>query len=229
MPAPVMVITGASDGIGAAVARAAVADGWRVVIAARRREMLDALSDELGGPSVALPVTCDVTEWDQVEAMAAAALAAFGRIDAVLANAGFGAKRGFLGESPEFWREMILTNVYGAAITLRACIPALRESRGHALLMGSISGRQVGTGSLYSSSKWAVTAMAEAARKDLHGTGVRVTLIAPGIVDTAFYDDPPGGQPLVPHDVARAVMFAVSQPPHVSINEVYMRPTEQEF
>ncbi len=229
MAAPVMVITGASDGIGAAVARAAVADGWRVVIAARRRPLLDALADELGGPSVALPVTCDVTEWDQVEAMAQAATAAFGRIDAVVANAGFGAKRGFLNESPGFWREMVLTNVYGAAITLRACIPALRESRGHIVLMGSISGRQVGTGSLYSCTKWAVTAMAEAARKDLHGTGVRVTLIAPGIVDTAFYDDPPGGDPLVPGDVAGTVMFAVSQPPHVSINEVYMRPTEQEF
>lgn len=224
-----MVITGASEGIGAAIARSAVADGWRVVIAARRRELLDALSADLGGPSVALPVTCDVTEWDQVEAMAAAAITAFGRIDAVVANAGFGAKRGFLNESPEFWREMILTNVYGAAITLRACIPALRDSRGHAILMGSISGRQVGAGSLYSSSKWAVTAMAEALRKDLHGSGVRVTLIAPGIVDTAFYDDPPGGDPLVPDDVARTVMFAVSQPPHVGINEIYMRPTEQEF
>ena len=224
-----MVITGASEGIGAAIAHSAVADGWRVVIAARRRELLDALSADLGGPSVALPVTCDVTEWDQVEAMAAAAIAAFGRIDAVVANAGFGAKRGFLNESPAFWREMILTNVYGAAITLRACIPALRDARGHAILMGSISGRQVGAGSLYSSSKWAVTAMAEALRKDLHGSGVRVTLIAPGIVDTAFYDDPPGGDPLVPDDVARTVMFAVSQPPHVSINEVYMRPTEQEF
>lgn len=224
-----MVITGASEGIGAAIARSAVADGWRVVIAARRRELLDALSADLGGPSVALPVTCDVTEWDQVEAMAAAAITAFGRIDAVVANAGFGAKRGFLNESPEFWREMILTNVYGAAITLRACIPALRDSRGHAILMGSISGRQVGAGSLYSSSKWAVTAMAEALRKDLHGSGVRVTLIAPGIVDTAFYDDPPGGEPLLPDDVARTVMFAVSQPPHVGINEVYMRPTDQEF
>ena len=224
-----MVITGASEGIGAAIAHSAVADGWRVVIAARRRELLDALSADLGGPSVALPVTCDVTEWDQVQGMAAAAIAAFGRIDAVVANAGFGAKRGFLNESPEFWREMILTNVYGAAITLRACIPALRDARGHAILMGSISGRQVGAGSLYSSSKWAVTAMAEALRKDLHGSGVRVTLIAPGIVDTAFYDDPPGGDPLVPDDVARTVMFAVSQPPHVSINEVYMRPTEQEF
>ena len=224
-----MVITGASEGIGAAIARSAVADGWRVVITARRRELLDALSADLGGPSVALPVTCDVTEWEQVEAMSAAAITAFGRIDAVVANAGFGAKRGFLNESPEFWREMILTNVYGAAITLRACIPALRDARGHAILMGSISGRQVGAGSLYSSSKWAVTAMAEALRKDLHGTGVRVTLIAPGIVDTAFYDDPPGGEPLLPDDVARTVMFAVSQPPHVGINEIYMRPTEQEF
>lgn len=224
-----MVITGASDGIGAAVARSAVADGWRVVLAARRRELLDSLAEELGGPGVAIPVTCDVTEWDQVQAMAAAAIDAFGRIDAVVANAGFGAKRGFLGETPDFWRSMVLTNVYGAAITLRACIPALTESRGHAVLMGSISGRQVGTGSLYSSTKWAVTAMAEAARKDLLGTGVRVTLIGPGIVDTAFYDDPVGGAPLVVDDVARAVMFAVSQPPHVSINEIFMRPTEQEF
>ncbi len=229
MPGRVMVITGASDGIGAAVARAAVADGWRVVLAARRAAMLDELSDELGGAAVALPVPTDVTEWDQVEAMAAAAREGFGRIDAVLANAGFGAKRGLRAESPGFWREMVLTNVYGAAITLRACVPDLTASRGHALLMGSISGRQVGSGSLYSSTKWAVTAMAEAARKDLLGTGVRVTLIAPGIVDTAFYDEPPGGDPLTPDDVARTVMFAVSQPPHVSINEVYMRPTEQEF
>lgn len=224
-----MVITGASDGIGAQVARAAVGDGWRVVLAARRRPLLDDLAAELGGPDVALPVSCDVTEWDQVQAMADAATRAFGGIDAVVANAGFGAKRGFLNESPEFWRSMVLTNVYGAAITLRACIPALTASRGHAVLMGSISGRQVGTGSLYSSTKWAVTAMAEAARKDLHGTGVRVTLIAPGIVDTAFYDEAPGGDPLQVDDVARTVMFAVSQPPHVSINEVYMRPTEQEF
>ena len=141
-----MVITGASDGIGAAVARSAVADGWLVVLAARRRELLDSLAEELGGPGVAIPVTCDVTEWDQVQAMAAAATDAFGRIDAVVANAGFGAKRGFLGETPDFWRSMVLTNVYGAAITLRACIPALTQARGHAVLMGSISGRQVGSG-----------------------------------------------------------------------------------
>ena len=224
-----LAITGASDGIGAAVARAAVADGWRVVLAARRTALLDALAAELGGPAHAVAVTADVTEWDDVQRIPAAALEAFGRLDGVLANAGFGAKRGFLNESPEFWKSMVLTNVYGAALTLRACIPALTDTRGHVMLMGSVSGRQVGTGSLYSCTKWAITAMAEAARKDLHGTGIRVTLIGPGIVDTAFYDDPPGGAPLTPDDVARAVLYALEQPPHVSINEIIMRPTEQEF
>jgi NADP-dependent 3-hydroxy acid dehydrogenase YdfG len=225
----VLAITGASDGIGAAVARAAVADGWRVVLAARRTALLDALAADLGGPAHAVAVTADVTEWDDVQRIPTAALEAFGRLDGVLANAGFGAKRGFLNESPEFWKSMVLTNVYGAALTLRACIPALTDTRGHVMLMGSVSGRQVGTGSLYSCTKWAITAMAEAARKDLHGTGIRVTLIGPGIVDTAFYDDPPGGAPLVPDDVARAVLYALEQPPHVSINEIIMRPTEQEF
>ena len=224
-----LAITGASDGIGAAVARAAVADGWRVVLAARRTALLDALAAELGGPDRAIAVTADVTEWDDVQRIPAAALDAFGHLDAVLANAGFGAKRGFLNESPEFWKSMVLTNVYGAALTLRACIPALTDARGHVMLMGSVSGRQVGTGSLYSCTKWAVTAMAEAARKDLQGTGIRVTLIGPGIVDTAFYDDPPGGAPLLPDDVARAVLYALDQPAHVAINEIIMRPTEQEF
>ena len=224
-----LAITGASDGIGAAVARAAVADGWRVVLAARRTALLDALAADLGGPTHAVAVTADVTEWDDVQRIPAAALEAFGQLDGVLANAGFGAKRGFLNESPEFWKSMVLTNVYGAALTLRACIPALTDTRGHVMLMGSVSGRQVGTGSLYSCTKWAITAMAEAARKDLHGTGIRVTLIGPGIVDTAFYDEPPGGAPLVPDDVARAVLYALDQPPHVSINEIIMRPTTQEF
>lgn len=224
-----LAITGASSGIGAECARAAVADGWRVVLAARRRDLLDALARELGGPDHAVALTTDVTEWDDVQALPRAALDAFGRLDGVVANAGFGARRGFLNETPEHWRAMVLTNVYGAALTLRACIPALTESRGHVVLMGSVSGRQVGTGSLYSCTKWAVTAMAEAARRELQGAGVRVTLIAPGTVDTEFYDEPPGGEPLVSGDVARAVMYALSQPPHVDVNEIVMRPTEQEF
>ncbi len=224
-----LAITGASDGIGAQVARAAAAEGWRVVVSARRTRLLNDLVAELGGVEHAVAVTADVTEWDDVQRIPATALEAFGRLDAVLANAGFGATRGFMSESPEHWKDMVLTNVYGAALTLRACIPALTDTQGHVMLMGSVSGRQVGTGSLYSCTKWAVTAMAEAARKDLHGTGVRVTLIAPGTVDTAFYDEPPGGSPLLPADVARAVLYALEQPHHVTINEIIMRPTEQEF
>ncbi len=206
-----------------------LAEGWRVVVSARRTRLLNDLVAELGGVEHAVAVTADVTEWDDVQRIPATALEAFGRLDAVLANAGFGATRGFMSESPEHWKDMVLTNVYGAALTLRACIPALTDTQGHVMLMGSVSGRQVGTGSLYSCTKWAVTAMAEAARKDLHGTGVRVTLIAPGTVDTAFYDEPPGGSPLLPADVARAVLYALEQPHHVTINEIIMRPTEQEF
>ena len=142
------------------------------------------------------------------------------------ANAGFGAARGFLNESPEHWRSMVLTNVYGAALTIRATIPALKESRGHLLLTGSVAGRRALPGSLYSATKWAVTAMGEAARQELNDTGVRVTLIEPGMVDTPFFDNRPKDA-LQPDDVARAVMFAVSQPPHVDVNEILVRPTAQ--
>jgi NADP-dependent 3-hydroxy acid dehydrogenase YdfG len=226
---PVLVVTGASSGIGAATARAAAEAGHRVVVAARRSVPLAGLARELGGPDRALPVACDVTEWEDQRRLVASALERFGRIDAVFANAGFGARRGFLQESPEHWREMVLTNVYGAALTIRASVDALRESRGHLLLTGSVAGRKVAPGSLYSCTKWAVTAMSEAARLELHGSGVRVTLLSPGTVRTPFYDDPVGGDQLVPEDVARAVMFALGQPPHVDVNEILMRPTIQDF
>jgi NADP-dependent 3-hydroxy acid dehydrogenase YdfG len=150
----------------------------------------------------------------------------FGRIDVAFANAGFGATRGFLNESPEQWRSMVLTNVYGAALTIRATVPSLIEARGHLLLTGSVAGRRVLPGSLYSATKWAVTAMGEAARQELDGTGVRVTLVEPGAVDTPFFDTPPEDA-LTPDDVARVVMFAISQPPHVDVNEVLVRPTGQ--
>ena len=131
-----------------------------------------------------------MTEWEQQQAMVAAALEAFGQLDVVFANAGFGATRGFLEESPEHWRAMVLTNVYGAALTIRATIPALRESRGHLLLTGSVAGRVALPGSLYSCTKWAVTAMAQAARQELDdNSGVRVTLIEPGMVATPFFEN----------------------------------------
>ncbi len=222
----VMLITGASSGIGAATARRLAGAGWRLALAARSLEKLEALADDCGGAERALAVRCDVTDWSDQEAMVAAAVERFGRIDAVFANAGFGAPRGFLKDTPEHWREMVLTNVLGAAYTIRASIPALTDSRGHLLLTSSVAGRRALPGSLYSATKFAVTAMGEAARQDVDGTGIRVTLIEPGMVDTPFFDQRPTGA-LEPDDVARAVQFALDQPPHVDVNEILIRPTSQ--
>ena len=225
----VVLITGASSGIGEATARAASAAGHRVVLAARSADRLSAIAAELGGEGRALAVECDVTEWPQQQALVRRAVDAFGGIDVAFANAGFGAKRGFLAESPEHWRQMVLTNVYGAALTVRACFEELTARRGHLLLMGSVAGRKVAPGSVYSATKWAVTAMSEAARLELDGSGVRVTLVSPGTVETAFYDEPVGGAQLTADDVARAVLFAIEQPPHVDVNEILIRPTVQGF
>jgi NADP-dependent 3-hydroxy acid dehydrogenase YdfG len=222
----VFLITGASSGIGAATARHAHAAGWRVVLAARSLERLQPLAEELGGPERALAFRCDVTDWEQQQLMVETTLAAFGRIDVAFANAGFGGPRGFLEDTPEHWREMVLTNVYGAALTLRATIPVLKDTRGHLLLTSSVAGRRVLPGSMYSCTKHAVTAMGEAARQDLHGTGVRVTLIEPGMTDTPFFDNRPTDA-LEDDDIARAVLYAVSQPPHVNVNEILVRPTAQ--
>jgi NADP-dependent 3-hydroxy acid dehydrogenase YdfG len=227
MSDPVFLITGASSGIGEATARAAAEAGYRVVLAARSTDRLTRLSDELGGVERALAMRCDVTDWDQQRSAVDAALERFGRLDVAFANAGIGAWRGFLEETPDHWRELILTNVYGPALTIRATIPALKESRGHLLLTGSVAGRRALPGSLYSATKWAVTAMGESARQDLNDTGVRVTVIEPGMVDTPFFSRGAPDDVLQADDVARAVMFAVSQPPHVDINEILIRHTAQ--
>jgi NADP-dependent 3-hydroxy acid dehydrogenase YdfG len=123
---------------------------------------------------------------------------------------------------------MVLTNVYGCALTIRATMPALKETKGHLLLTSSVAGRRALPGSLYSATKHAVTAMGEAARLDYNDSGVRVTLIEPGMVQTPFFDEPIRmSEPLQADDIARAVMFVVSQPPHVDINEILIRPTAQ--
>lgn len=225
----VLLITGASTGIGESTARQAAASGWKVVLAARNTERLERLAQELGGPSTALPLRCDVTDWEDQQRLTEAAIGHFGGIDAVFANAGFGGPGGFTGSTPEAWKQMVLTNVYGAALTVRANFGELQRRRGHLLLTGSVAGRKAIPGSLYSSTKWAVTGMAESVRSELAGSGVRVTLIEPGIVATPFWDDGNGPleQPLGPEDVAEAVLWALSQPPRVDVNEILVRPTAQ--
>jgi NADP-dependent 3-hydroxy acid dehydrogenase YdfG len=224
----VFLITGASSGIGAETARLASAAGYRLVLAARSTDKLEALVEELGGTDKAIAVGCDVTEWDQVQALAATAKETFGSIDVVFANAGFGATRGFREETPEHWKSMVLTNVYGCALTIRATIDDIEANKGHFLLTSSIAGRRALSGSLYSSTKWAVTGMGESLRQELNGSGARVTLIEPGMVDTPFFDNGAGPGALQPVDIANAVMYAVSQPPHVDVNELLVRPVSQD-
>jgi NADP-dependent 3-hydroxy acid dehydrogenase YdfG len=228
---PVLLITGASSGIGAATARRAAETGYRIVLAARREDRLRELAEELGGAQRAIAVRCDVSDWEDDQALAQAALDSFGHIDAVFANAGFGAQRGFLEESVEHWRSMVLTNVLGTALTIRATLPHLLErGSGHYLITSSVAGRRVIPGSLYSATKWAVTAIGEALRSELRqmhdNTGIRVTLIEPGMTDTEFFDRRPQNA-LADDDLARAVIYALTQPEHVDVSEILIRPSSQ--
>lgn len=229
MSEKVFLITGASTGIGAATARAAARAGHRLALAARSQDRLDALADELGGPERVLAVRTDVMRWEDNERLAAAALEAFGRIDVAFVNAGFGCRRGFhpdKADSVEHWHDMVLTNVLGAAYTIRATLPAILESKGHVLITSSVAGRVSLPGSLYSATKWAATGIGQSLRGEVEGSGVRVTLIEPGMVDTPFFDDPVQNA-LADDDIAAAVMYAVSQPAHVDVSEILVRPVSQ--
>jgi NADP-dependent 3-hydroxy acid dehydrogenase YdfG len=226
-----MLITGASTGIGAETARRASAQGYRLILAARSPEPLEELASELDRGDDVLVKPCDVCEWDQVQALVGAAEERFGGVDVVFANAGFGASRGFTKETPEHWKSMVLTNVYGVALTIRATMPAILErDRGHYLITGSVAGRRALPGSLYSATKWAVTGIGESLRQELRqmheNTSVKVTLIEPGMVDTPFFDDRPENA-LEPADIASAVMYAISQPDRVDVNEMLIRPSSQ--
>jgi NADP-dependent 3-hydroxy acid dehydrogenase YdfG len=224
---PVLVITGASTGIGAATAHRAVEFGHRVVLAARSEEKLQTLAGELGGDEKAIAVRCDVTNWDDHQALVETTLDGFGRLDAYFANAGFGAKRGFLEESVEHWKSMIDTNVLGTALSIRSALGHFRKhNAGHFILTSSIAGRRTLPGSLYSATKHAVTAMGYSLRAEIADTDIKVTLVEPGAVDTPFFDNRPSGA-LEADDIARAVMFALTQPPHVDVNEILIRPIHQ--
>jgi NADP-dependent 3-hydroxy acid dehydrogenase YdfG len=227
MDDPVFLITGASTGIGAATARQAAEAGYRLVLAARSEDKLAALVDELGSEQRARAVRCDVSEFADQDALVQQTLEAFGRLDVVFANAGVGFPRGFAEGDPEEAKQVVLTNVYGIYATIRATATALRESRGHLVITSSIAGRRALKGSLYSATKFAVTGMGEAARQDFNGTGVRVTLIEPGMVETEGFSHDLD-ETLRADDIARAVMFAVGQPPHVDVNEILVRPTAQD-
>lgn len=225
-----LLITGASTGIGATTARQAAGAGWNVVLAARTEGKLQELAAEIG-PDKALAIGCDVADWQQQKRMVEATLERFGSIEAVFANAGFSRGSSFIlgDEQPEEWRDMVLTNVYGAAATARITLPELVKTGGHFILTGSVVGRVTSIRNLYSATKWAVTGMAQAIRNEMAGTGIRVTLVQPGVVDTPFWEElqKPGTPELLPEDVARSVLHALHEPHHVDVSEIIIRPTGQ--
>ncbi|MFE0020675.1 SDR family oxidoreductase [Amycolatopsis sp. NPDC059021] len=225
----VLLITGASRGLGAATARRAAEAGYRLALLARNRDAVGALARESDG----LALSADVSDPDSVSAAVAEVTDRFGRLDAVFANAGQLVQASFFGDGgaePSQWRDMILTNVYGLAVTARATLPALASSGGHLVITGSVAGRHIrkdGAG-LYSATKWAATAIAGSIREEAVGTGVRVTIVQPGLVDTEMISDAQRAKPnLVPDDIARAVLYALDQPPSVDVNEIVVRPTGQ--
>lgn len=168
----------------------------------------------------------DVRDWDSLQAVVADALAQFERLDVVFANAGVGAGGDLLSGDPAQWEEMVMTNVYGVALTIKATLPALIESRGRLVMTGSVTGRKALPGSLYGATKWAVTALGESVRQQVREQGVGVTVVLPGIVDTQYWssrDAWPYPEALRAEDVAATVLWAVEQPDHVDVNEVLVR------
>jgi NADP-dependent 3-hydroxy acid dehydrogenase YdfG len=221
--ARVILITGASSGIGAATARAAVAEGFEVALLARSEDKLLELAEDLG-TAAALAIPCDVTDPTSQEEAFLQAKEHFGQIDAVFANAGLGATaKGTEKGDIDNFRTMIDVNVFGLTVTAKLAIPHLKKSKGHLLLTGSRAGHATLPGSVYGATKWFVRGYAENLAAELKETGVRVTNINPGMVDTPFFDDAKPDA-LRPEDVADAVMFALTRPDNVSVPSIQIYP-----
>ena len=219
-----LLITGASSGIGAATARAAVKAGWQVALLARSRDALEKLAGELGDAALALP--CDITERDQLSEAVAKTVERFGGLDAVYANAGKGSSRpGIEQGDPDDWHTMINLNVLAVLTTAHATLPHLRKTKGHFVVTGSKAGRDHMKGSVYGATKWFVQGLAGNLAEEMREWGGRCTLITPGMVDTPFFDEPKPDK-IQPEDVAAAVMFALSQPATAAVREVHIMPAD---
>ncbi len=224
MDTKAIFITGASSGIGAATARQAVAQGWHVGMFARSEEKLQALVDELGDHAIALPG--DVTDRDVLKTAMATFVDKTGGMDAAFANAGMGlSAAGTDDGDPEEWERMIGVNILGVLWTVKAAMPHLKERAGHLLLTGSAAGRRHIPGSVYGATKWFVHGYGGNLSEEMKSFGGRCTVIAPGMVDTAFFDEPKPDK-LQPEDVARAALFALEANPRCAVNEIFLMPTQ---
>ena len=215
-----LLITGASSGIGAATAEAAAEAGWQVALAARSKDRLDALADDLGDD--ALAVACDVTDPASVAAAVETTVGHFGGLDAVFANAGMGTGGD---PSDDDVRRLIDVNVMGVLWTARAAMPHLKASRGTLVLTGSAAGRMHIDGSIYGATKWFVHGYGGNLAGEMRGFGGRCCVIAPGMVNTAFFDEPKP-EKIQPADVGRAVLHAIEAPETVAIREIFLMPND---
>lgn len=228
---PVTLITGGSSGIGAATARALLQQGHRVVVTGRDAERLAAFAESAAAGDRLLTVSGDTSDENDVADAVRQAVDAWGRLDTVIANAGFSLPGTLEDHDPQAMRAMILTNILGPALLVRETLPHLRQSRGRIVVVGSVAGIRNTPGNLYSVTKWAAHALVENVRLLVAGDGVGVTLVAPGVVDTPFWDERGGSPEAAPtlsaEHVANAILFAVNQPEGVDVNQVVVRPAGQ--
>lgn len=217
-----LFITGASSGIGAQTARQAVSAGWNVGLFARSEEKITELAKELGDKAIALPG--DVADRAaQAEALDTLA-ARFGGVDAVFANAGTGVETpGTQNGNPDEWHDMVHANVMGVLYTAHAALPHLQKTKGHYVVMGSAAGRRHIRGSIYGATKWFVHGFAGNLAEEMTEWGGRCTVISPGMVDTAFFDEADDSR-LHPSDVADAVMHALTAAGRNDVREIHLMP-----
>lgn len=217
-----LFITGASSGIGAATAHAAVASGWNVALMARSEDKLRSLQNELGDAAAIFPG--DVTQEADLLRATSGAVDRFGGIEAVFANAGRGlSKPGTEGGDLDDIRGMIDLNITGLVMTARATLPELRKTQGTLVLTGSAAGRRHIAGSIYGATKWFVHGYAGNMAEEMREWGGRCAVVAPGMVDTPFFDQ---GAPdkLQPEDVANAVIQIIDAPKRAAIREIFLMP-----
>ena len=236
-----VVITGASSGIGEATARALVEQGASVALGARRADRLESLAGELG--DAAHPLEVDVSDEAAARTFVEAAAEAMGGIDALINNAGVMLLGPVGGADTDEWRQMIGVNLLGLLYCTHAALPLLAESdSGHIVNVSSVAGRLAGAGSaVYNMTKWGVTGFSEGLRQEALHAGVRVTCLEPGFVETELQGHNKNpvvveamekemqkiGDVLTADDMAEAILFALSQPQRVNINEILVRPTGQ--
>lgn len=225
------IVTGASSGIGAAIAISLAEAGANVVLAARNEEKIAAVATEINNKEHTLCVQTDMTKREDVEALAEQAKAAFGRVDIYVNNAGMMPSSRISDGDVSAWEEMIDINIKGVLYGIHSVLPVpgmLEAGSGHIVNMDSDSGHEVTEDlTVYCATKFAVKAISTGLEKELARTGVRVTNISPGTVDTPLTLDYPfeaDRKKLEASDIARAVMYAVTQPAHVNVNEILIRP-----